>query len=248
MTGLTARVLARLRILKDAAQGTLPETVRRDDMNAAFWALYEKCAPYTMTSPERLFALRQAVHHVGKARVPGVVVECGVWRGGSSMMAALAMQERGDYRQLWLYDTFEGMTEPGKYDLDYAGVDARIEYQQRIREDGSWAKASVHEVQANLARTGYPAERTTYVHGRVEDTLPGSAPDAIALLRLDTDWYESTRHELEHLWPRLSRGGVLIIDDYGHYGGARKAVDEYFAGTPLLLSRIDYTGRMAVKS
>ena len=84
----------------------------------------------------------------------------------------------------------------------------------------------------------------------MEDTLPEQAPSRIALLRLDTDWYESTRHELIHLYPRLSQGGVLIVDDYGHWDGCRLAVDEYFAteADPVLLTRIDYTGRICVKS
>jgi hypothetical protein len=83
----------------------------------------------------------------------------------------------------------------------------------------------------------------------VEDTLPAEAPEKLAILRLDTDWYSSTKHELETLYPRLAEGGVLIVDDYGHYEGARRAVDEYFAetGQRVLLSRIDYTGRIAVK-
>ena len=87
------------------------------------------------------------------------------------------------------------------------------------------------------------------VKGKVEDTLPGHAPDHIAVLRLDTDWYASTKHEMEHLYPRLARGGVLIIDDYGHWAGSRQAVDEYLAehGIHLLLNRTDYTGRMALK-
>ena len=80
-----------------------------------------------------------------------------------------------------------------------------------------------------LHGTGYPPERIHFVRGPVEETLPAGAPDEIALLRLDTDWYESTRHELEHLYPRLAAGGVLLVDDYGHWEGARKAVDEYFA-------------------
>jgi O-methyltransferase len=85
--------------------------------------------------------------------------------------------------------------------------------------------------------------------GKVEDTFPKDTPDKIAILRLDTDWYESTRHELIHLYPKLSIGGVLIIDDYGHWEGARKAVDEYINDNTLriLLNRIDYTGRIAVK-
>jgi O-methyltransferase len=96
---------------------------------------------------------------------------------------------------------------------------------------------------------GYPEEQIHFVEGPVEETVPGSAPAELALLRLDTDWYESTKHELEHLYPRLARGGVLILDDYGYWQGARRAVDEYLAGldSPLLLNRIDHTARIALK-
>jgi len=96
----------------------------------------------------------------------------------------------------------------------------------------------------------YPQSLVHFVKGRVEDTLPAQAPQRIALLRLDTDWYESTIHELRSLWDRLSIGGILIVDDYGHWAGARRAVDEFIAGLPgpPLLSRIDYSGRLAVKT
>jgi hypothetical protein len=104
-------------------------------------------------------------------------------------------------------------------------------------------------VRRTVLGSGYPAERVHFVEGRVEDTLPAHAPEQLALLRLDTDWYESTRAEMEHLYPRLVPGGVLIIDDYGHWEGARRAVDEHFAahGPAPLLHRIDYTARIAVK-
>ena len=92
----------------------------------------------------------------------------------------------------------------------------------------------------------YPS--VEYVQGLVEDTIPDQAPDRIALLRLDTDWYESTRHELEHLSPRLATERVLIIDDYGRWEGARATVNEYFANEPVLMNRIDYTGRLILKS
>ena len=96
---------------------------------------------------------------------------------------------------------------------------------------------------------GYPAERIHFVQGKVEETIPRVLPERIALLRLDTDWYESTRHELIHLYPKLCAGGVLVLDDYGHWQGSRKAVDEWMAqtGTRMLLNRVDYTGRIAVK-
>jgi len=105
------------------------------------------------------------------------------------------------------------------------------------------------EVQANLRSTGYDEEKLIFVKGMVEDTIPGLAPESIALLRLDTDWHASTRHELIHLYPRLQPGGVMMIDDYGHWQGARKAVDEYLSGldVPLLLQRVDYTVRSAIK-
>jgi hypothetical protein len=111
-----------------------------------------------------------------------------------------------------------------------------------------WAEASLEDVRAGMAETGYPAERVHYHVGPVEETIPGEAPQTIALLRLDTDWYESTRHELEHLYDRVSPGGVVIADDYATWQGARKAVDEFLerTGAPLLLVPIA-AGRIAVK-
>ena len=107
----------------------------------------------------------------------------------------------------------------------------------------------IDQVRETVLGSGYPESRVHLVAGPVEETIPGEAPSSIALMRLDTDWYESTKHELHHLYPRLQAAGVLLIDDYGHWEGARRAVDEYFADNPPrpLLGRIDYTGRVAVK-
>ena len=203
-----------------------------------------------MTSPERILALRDAVRHVCRHGIDGDIVECGVWRGGSMMAAALTMLECGARRRIHLFDTFEGMPPPAAADRDLTGVSAATLLAAEQRESGdTWAYSPLDQVRANLRSTGYPAELVRFVPGRVEETIPEAAPERIAVLRLDTDWYESTRHELEHLYPRLAVGGVLIVDDYGHWQGARRAVDEYLAasGARLLLSRIDYTGRMAVK-
>ena len=167
------------------------------------------------------------------------------------MAAALALLTDGDIaRDLYLYDTFEGMTEPTETDRSFDGMSAADQLQSTTPGNGVWCYAGLEEVQANFATTGYPAEKVRFVRGRVEDTIPGVVPDSIALLRLDTDWYESTRHELIHLYPRLVPGGVLIIDDYGHWQGAKRATDEYFAsaGTPVFFHRLDYTGRIAVKA
>jgi O-methyltransferase len=168
------------------------------------------------------------------------------------MVAALALEQEGDReRRLWLYDTFAGMSEPTEKDVSLDGLAANAHWDEiRADRDGAiFAYASLEDVQANMASTGVARERVEYVRGPVEQTMPGKIPDRIALLRLDTDWYESTKHELEHLWERLEPGGVLIIDDYGHWAGARQAVDEYFANRPdaPLLARVDYTGRIGVK-
>lgn len=220
------------------------------DLDQAARRVIERVTPYTMTSPERILALRDAVEHVSRHGIEGDIVECGVWRGGSMMAAALTLLELGQSRQLHLFDTFEGMPPPGAMDRDISDVAAEERLAVEDRETGStWAFGPLTDVRQNLASTGYPGHLVRYIQGRVEETIPEQAPARIAVLRLDTDWYESTRHELIHLFPRLAVGGVLIIDDYGHWKGARQAVDEYLAetGVRLLLSRIDYTGRMAVK-
>jgi hypothetical protein len=211
------------------------------------------CSPYTLTSTERMYALWQATRHVVAHHVPGAIVECGVWRGGSSMLAAETLRECGEYdRDVWLFDTFEGMTSPGEHDVELSTGMHALEYDAIVHKRADsvmFAYAALDEVQVNMQKVRYPAEKIHYVRGRVEQTVPSQAPEAIALLRLDTDWYESTRHELEHLWGRLQPNGVLIVDDYGHWAGARKAVDEFFAdrADAPLLCRIDYTGRIGVK-
>ncbi len=208
--------------------------------------------PFTMTSPARVAALCEAVEYVVRNRVPGGIVECGVWKGGSMMAVARTLVRLGDPgRELYLFDTFEGMTAPTEKDIAITGESAAQLMAREDRRDprSVWCVSPLEEVRQAVLGTGYDAAKVHFVKGRVEDTLPGRAPERIALLRLDTDWYESTRHEMEHLFPRLARGGVLIVDDYGHWGGARQAVDEYLGAhrVPLLLHRIDYTGRCAVK-
>jgi len=212
----------------------------------------ERLEDFHMTSPERMIALCKAVEHLVKTGVQGDIVECGVWRGGSMMAVASTLLHLGRTdRDLHLFDTFEGMTAPAAVDRDYKGAAAEglLEEAKGDRTQQIWAYAGLDAVKSNMRSTGYPEARIHYVQGRVEDTLPAQAPQAIALLRLDTDWYESTIHELRTLWDRLAVGGILIVDDYGQWQGARKAVDEFFANldSPPFLMRIDYTGRLAVK-
>jgi O-methyltransferase len=227
-----------------ALQEPLPQ-----DFDERTIATIEAVAQYTMTSAARIFALCEAVRYVVKHRIQGDIVECGVWRGGSMMAVARTLLESGDNsRALYLFDTFEGMVEPGEMDVSIDNVPA-VTMGAAIKDDGGqWCFSPVEEVRSSMQSTGYDQARIHLIKGRVEDTVPWRAPERIAILRLDTDWYESTRHELVHLFPRIVDGGVLIVDDYGFWRGCREAVDEYFVkeNVPILLNRIDGTGRIAV--
>ena len=223
------------------------------DFTDAEIGLCEAVAPFTMTSPERVVALAGLVRHVTRAGIPGAFVECGVWRGGSMMAAARTLLELDVHdRELHLFDTFAGMSAPTEKDVDsLSRTPAAERLGKAARQEGRsiWCIAGEEDVAANLASTGYPAERVHLVKGKVEDTIPARAPDTIALLRLDTDWYESTRHELAHLYDRLAPGGALVIDDYGYWQGVRAATDELFArlARPPFLHRIDFAGRFCFK-
>ena len=223
------------------------------DIEPEFWPIYERCKPYTMTGLERMYALWCGIRHIHKRAIPGDIVECGVWRGGSMLLAALTLKELGDVnRRLWLYDTFDGMTGPTSEDVQHmSGENAAdiLAKTEKTIDDPFWAFAPIDDVKSVMKESGYPEEAMQFVVGKVEDTIPNTKPETIALLRLDTDWYESTKIEMELMYPQLEKGGVLIIDDYGYWRGAKKAVDEYFEhvdNTPFL-SRVDFTGRVAIK-
>ncbi|BDQ11540.1 TylF/MycF family methyltransferase [Sediminibacterium sp. TEGAF015] len=215
--------------------------------------IIEKVRPYTMTSPERLYGLIESVQYVVKNNIEGAMVECGVWKGGSMMAIAETLLALGvSDRELFLYDTFEGMTAPTEEDIDQLNRDAASQLKQdasKKAESVVWAYSGLEEVKQNIARTGYPSEKIHFIQGDILKTIPTQMPGQTALLRLDTDWYESTKHEMEHLYPLLVSKGILIIDDYGFWKGSKKAVDEYLQQhqVPLMLHRMDETGRSAVK-
>ena len=228
----------------------------KDNINeeyAEFLDIYNFCKPYTMTSIERMYALYKGVEYVIKNNIQGDFVECGVWKGGSSMLIAKTLLKFGvTDRTIWLYDTYEGMSEPTENDKDIFGTSANTLLKKASKNDQAsvWCYSSLDEVKSNLATTLYPGNQIKFIQGKVEDTIPNHIPGgSIALLRLDTDWYESTKHELIHLFPLLAKTGVLIIDDYGHWAGSKKAVDEYIDQNKisLFLSKIDYSGRIGIK-
>lgn len=231
---------------RPGSKGSLPV-----DFDRIACEIIWKVSDYTQTSPERLYALYQAVCYVTKHQIPGDIVECGVWRGGSMMAIAYTLLELKDTsRDLYLFDTFEGMSQPDEKDVSVTGSSAETLMKKNRKTDPNsvWCYAPLEAVQLAIHGVGYPPDKVHFIKGKVEDTIPDHAPESISLLRLDTDWYESTRHEMIHLFPRISPGGVIIIDDYGHWLGARQAVDEYLEANQikLLLNRIDYTGRIGV--
>ncbi len=226
-----------------------------DHFDPAFVAAYQRHRQATVLPWQGLYTAWSAARYVAERDVEGAIVECGVYKGGCSAIMAEAIlrhsRAQPPIRELYLYDTFRGMVEPSEHDSKAAPVglaarskarspdDVKARYGRRDRGDYvDWCYGSLDDVRATVGRSGYPEGRVHYVEGKVEDTIPGRAPARIALLRLDTDFYESTRHELIHLYPRLAAGGVLIIDDYEAWEGARRAVDEYFeevGDRPLLL-------------
>jgi len=222
--------------------------IQRDD---TFMAIYDQCRPYTMTCIERMYGLYASVRYLVEGEIPGDFVECGVWRGGSAMVCALTLAALGDTsRRIYLYDTFDGMTAPTERDIDVHGRTVAETLDRRGLDDvRDFCRASREDATRNMHSTGYPPEQLRFVQGDVLATIPRDAPDAVALLRLDTDWYESTYHELTHLFPLLTRRGVLLVDDYGHWRGAQEAVDRYFTEheVKMVLARLDYSCRMGIK-
>jgi hypothetical protein len=222
------------------------------DADPTFLSIYQKCKSNTMTSKERMYALYESVKYVVNHGIPGSFVECGVWKGGSSMMIANTLIEMGaSDREIYLYDTFEGMTEPTEFDtkVEDDGFSVVGHWNENQKDEhNEWCYASLSEVKQNMLSTNYPEENLFFVKGDVAITIPEKTPGSVSLLRLDTDWYESTQHELNHLYPLLSNKGVLIIDDYGCWSGSKKAVDEYFSDGQILLNRIDYSGRIGIKT
>ena len=204
----------------------------------------------TMGSKDNLAATILAARYISKNKIKGDFVECGVWRGGHGIAAALTFKLYSYNSKIICFDTFSGMTKPTDDDFSNNNkVKAVTQFNSSARDDhNEWCLASLEEVQANFFRAGVQKNNFQLIKGDVAETLPNFKVDSLSFLRLDTDWYESTKTELKYLWPLLSLNGVLIVDDYGHWQGSTKAVDEFFQSTPtILFHAIDYTSRSGIK-
>lgn len=208
---------------------------------------------YTMSSMARLVNTLKACQYVVHNNIPGDFVECGVWRGGNGILAQKVFKLLNSKRKVWMFDTFEGMTAPTDLDVEqHTQVEAKREFlSKQTKTHNEWCYASLDDVRKNCIQSGLDLEEFRFIKGDVCQSLRfnENLPAKISVLRLDTDWYESTKSELEILYPKLTNRGVLIIDDYGYWEGARKAVDEYFSTKDYrpLFDVIDSTGRSTVK-
>jgi hypothetical protein len=237
---------------RDAAAAPIPADILVTG-GKAFRRIYRTIRPFTMDAPETAYAHHCAVEYVARHKIPGDIVECGVWKGGSVMNSAMTLLRLGESkRKLYVYDPFDfTWNNPKRIDQSIYDTGEARDHEMLTRPQPAIQKdVSLNRVVANIVRVGYPKRKLVPVEGYVEDTIPGVLPKKIAFLRLDTDFYSSTRHELTHLFPRLSRGGVLMIDDYPTEVGATKATDEFFSrlGAPILLHRIHSQGRIAVRT
>jgi hypothetical protein len=230
-----------------------PVEFTRADLDVLHFVLDNRL---TMGRRERLIATINACKHAVQAGIDGDFVECGVWRGGNSIAAKLTFENYGSDKKVWLFDTFTGMTEPSEVDTSRFVKKSSLERFRETQKDqhNEWCFASIEDVRANFEQAGADLSRVQFVAGDVTKTLADeqNLPDRLCVLRLDTDWYDSTRAELEILYPRLSTGGSLLIDDFGHWDGARRAVEEYLGTLPPasrpLLHFTDYSGRSGVKT
>ena len=207
----------------------------------------------SMVSRERLIATISACKYAVANNIEGDFVECGVWRGGNSIAAKMIFEEYKSDKKVFLFDTFGGMTEPTIEDVRANGdKKAFTEFENNKKDShNEWCYASIEDVQQNFAKSGVDVSNVHFIKGDVCQTLLDKTvvPGKISVLRLDTDWYESTRMEMNILYPLMSKQGVLLIDDYGHWDGARKAIEEYFQSSGVtrpMLHYTDHSGRAAI--
>jgi O-methyltransferase len=200
---------------------------------------YRIVKPYTMTSEERVYSLFDSLEEIRIGNIEGDVIECGIWKGGN----ILGIMEYFDFykiynKKIWLYDTFQGMTNPSGIDEDFEGCKASDILNSVM------CHSPLDEVKKTLSLSKYPEENIKIVIGDVRESLNSDSnlPKKISVLRLDTDFYDSTKKELEVLYPLLDEKGILIVDDYGHWKGCKKTVDEYFSDKKINTENIDYTG------
>ena len=215
--------------------------------------LIKLAGQYSMTPQIRMFTLLQSLRYLKSKNIVGDYVECGVWKGGNLILFKKFLEDENISNnkkiKICAYDTFEGMTEPDRNDLALNNNEkASLLLKKSKKNTHIWGICSLSEVKKNLCKLTN-IDNINFIKGPVEETLEDESnlPEKISLLRLDTDWYSSTKKELEKLYDRVLSGGVIIVDDYGHWGGSKKATDEFFSDKFVWMHYVDYACRVIIK-
>ena len=233
-------ILHRVRDPRFVADGALRVAMRAWDRvsPSEFSSLYRQVRTHTMCGNARLRGLHRALRYVVSRDIPGDVVECGAARGGSAALMALTLRQLKSQRKIWVFDTFEGLPAPTPQDPDFELADLFT----------GTCVGTLDEVRGLFKRLGV-ADNVAFVKGLFQETLPVTPVSTIAVLHIDGDWYESVKTCLECFYDKVVPGGVIQLDDYGYWEGARKAVREFLDQRKIEvpLQRLDYSGRFFIK-
>ncbi len=204
-----------------------------------FPSFYDKVKERTQCSLPALYDLFLSVMHVNATRIPGDFLEVGCWQGGSLGLALLS--DVSESRRVIGFDTFQGHYEPPSYEIDIRGQNMRERSKQLQEKGQAWNKADFDECRKFLHEMANDDSRVLLIPGDIKETAYDLPSQSISILRIDCDWYLESLVSLEVFWPMLSNGGFLLLDDYGHHPGQKKAVQEYFANKSVKITHVDYS-------
>ena len=232
-----------LQIVKKINKDNFPNETKKIVKN-----IINTCNKFSMTSKFRMWVLSEAIRYVKNKKIEGDFVECGVWKGGNIILFQKLNLLYDLKKKIYGFDTFEGMCEPGEFDK-HKGISAtKIAKSEGVQKISDWCNATIEEVLANI-NNNTEIKNIKLIKGKVQNTLleKKNLPQKISILRLDTDWYSSTKIELEILYKLLVKNGVLILDDYGYWEGQKKATDEFFKKNNIWLHFVDEGCRYLIK-
>ena len=212
---------------------------------------FKKIDSISLTSYPNRWSLLQSLNHICENNVEGDIVETGVYKGANLILINNFLYRHNLEKRIYAYDTYSGQPEPSEKDYDIKGTKMTDKFDDYKKKNIIPVFCSLKEVKNNISKySNHDLSKITFIKGKVEETLidEKNIPKKISLLRLDTDFHDSIKKSLEILYPKLNNGGVLIIDDYGHFKGAQIAVDNFFQNKKnIWMHRVDYTCRLIIK-
>lgn len=211
----------------------------------------DKVNDISLTSLPNKWSLLQSLNYIKNNNVEGDIVETGVFKGANLVLIKNFLDKSNLNKKIYAYDTYAGQPQPSNLDFDLKGTNMIDKFSDLKKKNIVPVYCSLEDVKSNIKKyCNNDLGKITFVKGKVEETLDDQSniPKKISLLRLDTDFYDSIKKSLEVLYPRLVKGGVLIIDDYGHFKGAKIATDNFFKDEKKIwMHRVDYTCRLMIK-